>query len=114
MAATAHSSSPVEKVGHGLAKALGIKLNYRNPTGEDRITRGESVFSVSSADTYVEGEPTALEWLNQFTPSGRACLAWAYNLFPFTHWIGRYNLQWFYGDLVAGMSHCPRERLTRN
>ena len=94
--------SAATKVGHGLAKVLGIDLHYRDPTGE-RISRGESVFSVSSADTYVEEEPTALEWIKQVKPSGRTFVNWAYSLFPFTHWIGRYNLQWFIGDLVAGI-----------
>ena len=96
--------STATKVGHGLAKVLGIKLHYRNPTGEAKITRGESVFSVSSADTYVEEEPTSLEWISNVAPSGRTFINWAYSLFPFTHWIGRYNLQWFSGDLVAGKS----------
>lgn len=90
------------KVGHGLAKVLGIKLHYRDPTGGDKLTRGESVFSVSSADAFIEDEPTAAEWLREITPSGKGLLHWAYNLFPFTHWIGRYNGQWLFGDLVAG------------
>ena len=92
------------KLGHNLAKVLGIKIPYRNPTGNS-ITRGESVYSVSSADTYVEEEPTAVEWIREVTPTGQGILHWAYNLFPFTHWIGRYNLQWLAGDLVAGMGH---------
>ena len=95
-------TSTTTKLGYGLAKVLRIKLQYRNPTGEEQITRGESVFSVSSADTYVEEEPTALEWIRQITPSGRTFNTWAYGLFPFTHWIGRYNVQWLIGDLVAG------------
>ena len=90
------------KVGHGLAKVLGIKLHYRNPTGGEDLTRGESVFSVSSADAFIENEPTAAEWLSEITPSGQGMLRWAHDLFPFTHWIGRYNAQWFFGDLVAG------------
>lgn len=89
------------KLGHNLAKVLGIKLQYRNPTGED-VTRGESVYSVSSADTYIEQEPTTLEWIQEVIPTGRTLLLWAYHLFPFTHWISRYNVQWLYGDLVAG------------
>ena len=89
-------------VGHGLAKILGIKLQYRNPTGEN-VTRGESLYSVSSADTYVEEEPTTLEWFKEVFPNGRTLARWAYNLFPFTHWIGRYNAQWLAGDLIAGM-----------
>lgn len=98
------------KIGHGLAKVLGIKLHYRDPTGEG-ISRGESVFSVSSADTYVEEEPTSLEWIKQVAPSGRTFINWAQSLFPFTHWIGRYNAQWLAGDLVAGIlphHHFPR------
>ena len=96
------SSDTATKIGHGLAKVLGIKLNYRNPTGED-VTRGESTFSASTADTYVEQEPTSREWLQEVFPSGRTLLRWAYNLFPFTHWIGSYNAQWLAGDLVAGV-----------
>ena len=97
------SSNPTAtKVGHGLAKVLGIKLQYRNPTGEERVTRGESAFSVSTADTYVEQEPTSLEWLLHVTPTGHTLVKWLISLFPFINWIDRYNLQWLIGDLVAG------------
>ena len=92
------------KVGHALAKGLGIKLDYRNET-DSKMSRGESVFSVESADSYAESEPTAGEWLRGITPSGRAMGRYARNLFPFTHWITRYNAQWLSGDLVAGMAH---------
>lgn len=94
------------KIGHGLAKVLNIKLNYRHELGtnNDKITRGESVFSVSSADTFVEEEPTVVEWFKDVTPSGRDVMRYTRNLFPFTHWIGRYNLSWFAGDLVAGIT----------
>ncbi|KAL8774739.1 MAG: hypothetical protein Q9209_000678 [Squamulea sp. 1 TL-2023] len=98
------SNSMATKIGHGLAKVLGIKLQYRNPQGLDDVSRGESVYSVSSADTYVEQEPSTWEWIRSVTPTGRGILIWAYNLFPFVHWIGRYNFQWLYGDLVAGIT----------
>jgi sodium-independent sulfate anion transporter 11 len=99
-------ASTSTKIGHGLAKVLGINLHYRNETGSDRITRGESVFSVGSADTYVEEEPTAWEWLNSITPSGKEVIQYFVRLFPFLQWITRYNLQWLIGDLVAGLSCC--------
>lgn len=86
-------------VGHGLAKVLGIKLDEPKA---DPVTRGESVFSLSSADTYVEDEPTIGEWFSQYRPTGRDVGLYVYNLFPFLHWITRYNRQWLYGDLVAG------------
>ena len=92
------------KVAHGLAKALGIDLHYRHETGSERVTRGESVFSIGSADTYVEQEPTAWEWIREITPTGQSLKQYFINLFPFLRWITRYNGQWLIGDLVAGMS----------
>lgn len=99
-------TSTSSKIGHGLAKGLGIKLNYRNPTGasDDKLTRGESMFSVASADSYTEDEPTAGDWIRSITPSGKDFLRYCHNLFPFTKWIHRYNLQWLIGDLVAGIT----------
>lgn len=90
------------KVGHGLAKVLGIKLNYRDETGANKLSRGESVFSVTSADSYEEEEPTSAEWIASIWPSKRDTWNYAKGLFPFTSWITHYNLQWLYGDLVAG------------
>ena len=98
------ASATGTKVGHGLARILGIKLHYRNPTGEERISRGESAFSVSTADTFVEEEPTSLEWIRETAPNGQTFINWASRLFPFIHWIGRYNGTWLLADLVAGQS----------
>lgn len=88
-----------------VANLLGIRPNYRDPAGRDAVSRGESTFSVSTAETYVEEEPTVGEWVRHVTPGGRDLAQWAYHLFPFIHWITRYNVQWLYGDLVAGDSH---------
>ena len=89
------------KIGHGLAKVLGRKLDYRNELDE-QLRRGESVFSHRSADLYVEEEPTSMGWILQTVPTGKQLANWFVSLFPFLAWIGRYNLQWFVGDLVAG------------
>jgi sodium-independent sulfate anion transporter 11 len=89
------------QLGHTAAKFLGIKLDPESEA--DKVTRGESVFSVTSADTYVEEEPTIWDWFAEYTPTGADFGRYVYNLFPFLHWIGRYNAQWLYGDLVAGM-----------
>jgi sodium-independent sulfate anion transporter 11 len=91
------------KVGRALAKGLGIKLNYRNELN-DEIRRGESVFSTTTADTYVEEEPTTLEWFHDVLPSGHELVQYTRSLFPFLDWIGSYNLQWLAGDLVAGIT----------
>lgn len=89
------------KVGHGLAKVLGIKLHYRNELSEE-IRRGESVFSSQTAGTYVEEEPRSIEWVQDVIPSGPELIEYGRSLFPFLHWIGSYNIQWLIGDLVAG------------
>ncbi|CAG8957648.1 hypothetical protein HYFRA_00010515 [Hymenoscyphus fraxineus] len=91
------------KVGHGLAKVLGIKLHYRNELSEE-IRRGESVFSSQTAGTYVEYEPRSLEWVQETIPSGHDLAEYSISIFPFTKWIGSYNLQWLAGDLVAGIT----------
>ncbi|KAK3671281.1 hypothetical protein LTR78_008916 [Recurvomyces mirabilis] len=99
------SSVPMStKVGHGLAKVLGIKLDYRNPTGADPVTRGESTYSIETADSYTEAEPTSLEWLQSITPTGSDCLHYVKSLFPFVHWLPFYNTTWLAGDLVAGIT----------
>lgn len=97
------------KVGHSLAKGLGIKLPYRDPLGAhaDPVTRGESAFSAGTADTYsyLEPEPTSGEWIREIMPSWRELGVYFYNLLPFLRWITRYNWQWFIGDMVAGKFH---------
>ena len=96
------AESTSTKTGHALAKVLGIKLNYRTPYPDLAVSRGESVFSVDSADTYVEEEPTVAEWIRGGVPTTHDILGYVHSLFPFTHWITRYNAQWLIGDLIAG------------
>lgn len=91
------------KVGHGLAKALGIKVQKSEPY-QDEVTRGESVFSVATTETFVEEPPTTGEYIRELAPSGNELLAYVWSLFPFLHWISYYNVQWLIGDLVAGKS----------
>jgi sodium-independent sulfate anion transporter 11 len=101
------SSTTGSKIGHALAKGLGIKLDYRDDAPRRRPSlggKGGSVFSVDSADSYVEHEPTVKEWFVDVIPSGHALGQYFVNLFPFTRWIMRYNLQWLMGDLVAGIT----------
>lgn len=84
-------TSPQQRsqIGHGLAKVLGIKLN-QNGDKQDPVTRGESVFSVTTADSYTEDEPTSIEWLEQYIPNGHDVVNYLISLFPFISWIGKY------------------------
>ncbi|PGH19190.1 hypothetical protein AJ80_04161 [Polytolypa hystricis UAMH7299] len=93
-----------DKIGDGLAKFLRLNRDYRNPLGADPVTRGESTFSTGSANTYVEEEPTTVDYLLELTPTGQQIGTYFYNLFPFLRWITRYNTQWLIGDLVAGIT----------
>ncbi|KAI3329439.1 sulfate permease [Xylariaceae sp. AK1471] len=89
------------QVGQGLAKALGIKLE--EPEAE-RVTRGESVFSTQTADSFFEEQPTVKEVLIRIIPSKRDIYDYILSLFPFLSWISFYNVQWLIGDLVAGVT----------
>ncbi|KAJ9495807.1 hypothetical protein H2202_008601 [Exophiala xenobiotica] len=96
-------TSTSSQVGHGLAKVLGINLHERQAQ-KDAVTRGESTYSINTADTYVEEEPRTIDWFRDLVPSGRQWASYGRGLFPFTRWIGRYNVQWLLGDLVAGIT----------
>ena len=82
------------KVGNSLAKVLGIDVQEKNYY----LAEGDGVH------TYVDPDPTTGEWIREHTPTWKQVGAYFYNIFPFIHWIGYYNVQWLIGDLVSGMS----------
>ncbi|KAJ4420495.1 hypothetical protein N0V85_000570 [Neurospora sp. IMI 360204] len=90
------------KAGRFTAKALGIKLQDKDPY--DEVTRGESIISNHTTSSFVEEPPHTAEFLREIVPSGKQLGDYVLSLFPFTSWIGHYNLQWFAGDLVAGIT----------
>lgn len=96
-------SSTSTKIGHGLAKFFNIKLQSNEPY-LDEVTRSESILSGNTypTDTFVEERVTVGDYFREITPGGKDVLHYISSLFPFTHWIGRYNWIWFAGDLVAG------------
>ncbi|KAI1938714.1 hypothetical protein LOZ12_004035 [Ophidiomyces ophidiicola] len=97
-------SPTTRKVGLGLAKVLGIKVEENDPSAADSVTRGESTMSTASREIFLEEEPSSVDFLLECVPTGRQMVSYAVNLFPVLHWIGRYNVQWFLGDLVAGIT----------
>ncbi|KAL2165499.1 hypothetical protein VTH06DRAFT_799 [Thermothelomyces fergusii] len=88
------------QAGRFVAKALGIKLQENDPFME--LERPGA--STRSDQTFVEEPPRVLEYLNELVPSGKEVYDYILSLFPFLSWIGRYNLQWLIGDLVAGIT----------
>ncbi|RFU81692.1 sulfate permease 2 [Trichoderma arundinaceum] len=77
-----------------LAKAFGFN-------SEDRDS---DIPSISNADPFIEREPTVAEFLEEIRPSLHDIGRYFYNLFPFLHWVGKYNFTWFIGDLIAGIT----------
>lgn len=92
------------KVGHALAKVLGIQLQQNSRQYEDPVTRGESIMSMQTAESFVEGPPTTAEWLREQIPSQEELAHYTKSLFPFMSWIPHYNAPWLAGDLVAGIT----------
>lgn len=98
-------TSASTRVGHGLAKVLGIRLDpygtYRtSDTSDTRVDQAST--SDAAVEPYDEAEPTAAEWLQSIIPTGGGILRYLYGLFPFLHWITKYNTTWFIGDFIAG------------
>lgn len=102
------------KIGHGLAKFFNIRIQQNEPY-VDEVSRGESVLSGNSdygTETFVEEPVTVGEWAKEIAPTRKGTINYISSLFPFLHWIGRYNLIWFAGDLVAGECPCSPYRPT--
>ena len=89
-------------IGRALAWVFQIELN--DPAKADPVSRGESILSVQSGDSYVEEEPTTAEWFRENAPNGQTIVRYARSLFPIINWLPYYNMQWFFGDLVAGVT----------
>lgn len=92
------------KVGHALAKFFNIKLQPNEPY-VDEVTREGSVTTGGSGyptDTFVEEPVHVSDYFKNAAPTGKGISNYVYSLFPFLHWIGRYNMIWLAGDLVAG------------
>ncbi|KAK4144730.1 sulfate transporter family-domain-containing protein [Dichotomopilus funicola] len=91
------------KARHVVAKALGIKLQDKEPY-TDLEEPGASLKSHGTDHSFVEEPPQVLDYINDLIPSGSELYKYLLSLFPFLAWIGHYNLQWLVGDLVAGIT----------
>ncbi|KAI0881740.1 sulfate permease [Annulohypoxylon maeteangense] len=97
-------SSTRTKIGHGLAWFFNLNLDpYGQREAELNDSRNASQ-SHPDVEPYDEKDPTAISWIVSITPTPRGIFQYFYRLFPFLHWITRYNLTWFIGDLIAGVT----------
>ncbi|CAA9961975.1 Sulfate permease protein [Pyrenophora teres f. maculata] len=55
-------------------------------------------------DTYIEEDPSVLEWFRELVPTSQGVADYARGLFPSARWIRRYNVHWLTGDAIAGIT----------
>ena len=81
---------------------MAIKDKIRSAFGLDDDFDEDEIPTLSNADIYLEREPTIAEFFEELTPTWHDVGAYFYNLLPFLQWIGKYNVTWLVGDLIAG------------
>ncbi|OAA71080.1 sulfate permease II [Akanthomyces lecanii RCEF 1005] len=81
-----------------------IKERLQRAFDSQHYEADDDIPSISNADLFIEREPTVAEFIQEITPSRQAVGRYVYNLFPFIQWIGKYNVTWLIGDLVAGIT----------
>ncbi|RYP23403.1 hypothetical protein DL765_001108 [Monosporascus sp. GIB2] len=91
------------KVGRGLAKAIGIDIDYRS-RDEPREFVDSAAASIKPVDPYYEEEPSLREVLNSLLPTRKGVANYTRSLFPFWSWIFHYNMTWAFGDFIAGVT----------
>ncbi|KAI0842468.1 sulfate permease [Hypoxylon sp. FL0890] len=97
-------SSPWTKIGHGFAWFFNLNLDPYGQREAERVNSRDASQSHPNVEPYDEKNPTAADWLISVTPTPRGVFHYFYRLFPFLHWITRYNLVWLVGDLIAGIT----------
>ncbi len=81
-----------------------VKDRLQKAFGRDFEDRDDEYPPITNADLFIEREPTVAEFFEELAPTWQGVGEYIYNLFPFIQWIGKYNLTWFIGDLVAGVT----------
>ncbi|XXH03694.1 hypothetical protein Hte_010100 [Hypoxylon texense] len=96
--------STLTKIGHGFAWFFNLHLDPYGQREAERTDSRNASQSYPNVEPYEEKDPTAVGWLLSVTPTPHGIFQYFYRLFPFLHWITRYNLTWFIGDLIAGVT----------
>jgi solute carrier family 26 (sodium-independent sulfate anion transporter), member 11 len=71
---------------------------------EAQRTAQDEWFSSLNDEAYLEKEPTVAGYFKSIAPSRLDVLYYISDTFPCSKWLFSYNLQWFLGDLVAGVT----------
>ncbi|RCI08841.1 hypothetical protein L249_4631 [Ophiocordyceps polyrhachis-furcata BCC 54312] len=79
-----------------------FKTRLADAIGLTAARRGDHV--LVNAHVYVDGDPSVGDFVAELVPSARDLAHYFTGLFPFVHWIGKYNLAWLFGDVIAGVT----------
>lgn len=99
-----------------IRKVLDIDPNERYSTQPANLEQ-RARDALHPFDTYLEDEPTVVEWLKSLQPTIDDSVHYIHTLFPSWGWLRRYNMQWLGGDVVAGMvtvATAPTGQITDN
>lgn len=95
--------SSSNKIGRGLAKVVGIDVDFRQKNEPVELVR-TAAGSIHNVDTFEEKEPTIGEVFREIAPSAAGVQHYFRSLFPFWNWIFHYNYKWGLGDFIAGVT----------
>ncbi|KHJ36457.1 putative sulfate permease 2 [Erysiphe necator] len=95
--------SKLDRIKNRVLDALGTETNEQNKKFEESF-KNTSLFTRQTANFYTEDEPHVANWIRKKTPKSHDLLNYALSVFPFAKWILNYNITWFLGDLVAGIT----------
>ncbi|TQS38812.1 hypothetical protein Golomagni_00674 [Golovinomyces magnicellulatus] len=93
----------LERLKKGFVGALGDKDQNEHDVLREFYGAG-SIFSDHNVSIYIEDDPSVFDWIRNRVPKTSQLIVYTRSLFPFVSWISNYNLSWFVGDLVAGLT----------
>lgn len=77
----------------------------RDKRAEQNREEAAKSYPESLPPSYFEDVPTVKAWFQQVFPDPKGQTKnYILSLFPFLQWAGNYNMRWFIGDLVAGIT----------
>ncbi|KAF4635044.1 hypothetical protein G7Y89_g3057 [Cudoniella acicularis] len=84
------------------ARNLPVIRQYQEDTQSRRAQ--DTWFATQASDGFMEQKPTVLEYIKSIVPEKQGILQYVEDTFPCYKWLFNYNLQWFLGDVIAGVT----------
>jgi hypothetical protein len=84
------------------ARKLPVVGQYQDD--EEKKDAQNTWFTTKHPDSFTEEEVTVAGYFKSLIPDKQAVVQYVVDTFPFVKWVCNYNLQWFLGDLIAGIT----------